>query len=122
MSPSASVRPVSVVVSALSSAALAGLFAVMAVASLSSGHGQFSAQVAAMLLVWAVIVAVAAWGLWGLRGWARGVVVGTGLLHTAAFGQFALNQPLAWLGALVGLVAVVGAVWPSTTQALRLDR
>lgn len=111
-------RPLGLLASAASTVGVAVFFAVMAALSLASGHGSFSSGVSVALLLWAVLVGAAGVLFWRRVGWVRGGVVAAGLLHVLAFGQFALASPPAILGALAGLVAVVGAVLPSTRDAL----
>lgn len=115
-------RPAGLVAASLATGALAAFTTVMAVLSLTSGHGWLSRGVALMLLLWGAGVAAAAWGFWRGSAWSRGPLVAVGLLHLAAYGQFALNQPLALVGAVLALTAVVGALLPTTTRALRLGR
>jgi hypothetical protein len=119
---SQNLRPLGLVVASVTTAALAAFTVLMAVLSLTSGHGWLSGGVALMLLLWGAGVGAAAWGLWRGSAWARGPVVAIGLLHLTAYGQFSLNQPLALVGAALALVAVIGAVLPATTRALRLSR
>lgn len=99
-----------------------GLFAVfflvMMVLSLLGGNGIFSGHIAVGLAAWAVVNAGAAIMMARRAWWSRGPVVALGLLHVLAFGQSALVTPWALLGAVVGAVAVVGAAWPSTREAL----
>ncbi len=120
--PIPSRRPPLMLAATVATLGLALAFVVMGVLSLTSGHGQFSSQVALMLLVWAGLVAVAGVGMWLRQGWSRGAVVAAGLLHTFAFGQMVPNAPVAVVGALAGLVAVVGGGAPSTRLALSGDR
>lgn len=114
--------PASLLVAVVATWGLAVFFVAMAVLSLTSGHGIFSSGVAVALLVWALLIAVAAWFLLRRAVWSRGPVVAAGLLHVAAFGQFALTEPWTIVGAVAGLAAVVGAAWPSTRLALRRAR
>lgn len=107
--------------SAASTVLLALSFVALAALSLTSGHGQFSGQVAGMLLAWGALVGVSGWGLWSLRQWSRGAVVAAGLLHLFAFGQMVPTAPWAGLGAALALVGVVGAALPSTRAALRQE-
>lgn len=118
---SAQTRPASLTIAALATGAMAVFFFVWAVLSLSAGHGTFSVGIALALLGWGVLIGAAAGQLYRRSAWARGPVVAAGLLHLAAFGQFALNQPWALLGAAAALVATVAAVWPSTRLALTPD-
>lgn len=120
--PTYSRRPRWLLAAAASTVALAGVFVVLAVLSLTSGHGLFSGQVAGMLLAWGVLVGAAGWGLAALKPWSRGAVVAAGLLHVFAFGQMALTAPVAAAGAGLALVAVVGGVLPSTRHALSRGR
>lgn len=122
MSTSIHSRPAWLVAAAASTLALAAAFVVMAAMSLTSGHGQFSGQVALMLLVWGGLVGFAGWGMWDLRSWSRGAVVAAGLLHAFAFGQMVPTAPFAAAGALLAAVAVVGGVLPGTRQALTRGR
>ena len=109
-------RAPGLVAAGVASLALTAFFVVLAMLSLSSGHGAFSGGVALALMLWGVLVGAGSVLL--LRGarWARGPVIAAGLLHAFAFGQFALNNaPLAWLGAAAGVAAVVGLVLPAST-------
>ena len=121
LSPQLSRRPPWVLAAAASTVLLALSFVVMAALSLTSGHGQFSGQVGAMLLAWGALVGFAGWGLWSLRPWSRGAVVASGLVHVFAFGQMVPTAPWAALGAALALVGVVGAVLPTTRAALRQE-
>lgn len=105
-------------VSAAATVGLAAFFVVMAGLSWAAGHGVFSGGIGVALVLWALIVGAAGVWLWRGSGWARGPVVFAGLLHAFAFGQFVPTAPWAALGALAGLVAAVGAVLPSTREAL----
>lgn len=107
-------RPAGVLAAVAASLALAVFFVVMAVLSLSSGHGSLSGGVTFALVLWAVLVGASAVMLWRRAGWSRGPVIAAGLLHVLAFGQFTLSAPAAVLGALAGVIAVAGAVLPST--------
>ena len=107
---------------AATSVALAGFFVVFGALSLSSGQGAFSGGVAVALIGWGVIVAAAGVLLWRGRGFLRGVVVTAGLLHVFAFGQMVPSNGFAVLGALAGLICVVGAVLPSSRAALSRAR
>lgn len=111
-------RPWGLVVASVATAGFAVFFVVMAGLSLAGGHGEFSGHIALGLVVWALLVGVAAVVLWRRLRWARGPVVAVGLLHLLAFGQSTLVTPWAAVGALAALLAVVGALWPSTQAAL----
>lgn len=111
-------RPAWLVAAAAATLLTAGAFVVMGVMSLGSGHGQFSSQVALMLIGWGVLVGAAGVGMWLRQAWSRGAVVAIGLLHMFAFGQMVPNAPAAAVGAAVAAVAAVGAILPSTRQAL----
>lgn len=115
-------RPAWLVAGAASTAAIATFFVVLAVLSLVSGHGQFSWQVASMLLVWALLGFVTAWGLWARQPWSRGAIVATGLLHLFAFGQMIPTAPVAAVGAALAVVSVVAGALPSTREELRRGR
>ena len=104
----------------VSSLAMAVFFVVMALLSMMAGHGEVSWHVAVGLLAWAMVVAAAALAMARRYWWSRGPVVATGVLHLAAFLQSTPLQPWALLGAAVALVTVVGAVLPSTREALRI--
>lgn len=112
-------RSVGLVVAAVSTMLLAVTFVALAVLSLASGHGQFSWQVALMLLLWGVLVGAIGWGLWTRQAWSRGAAVATGLLHVLAFGQLALTAPAATLGSALGLATLVSVLLPGTTAELR---
>lgn len=119
MPRSATSRPLPLVWAIAATWGLTAFFVVMAVLSWSASHGGFSAGVAAALLLWAILIGVAAWLLGRGIGWARGPVVAAGLLHVFAFGQFVVNgAPWALLGAAAGLVTVVGCVLPASTAWL----
>ena len=92
----------------------------MAGLSLTGGHGEFSWHVAIGLIVWALVVVGAALAMARRYWWSRGPIVATGVLHLAAFVQSTSVQPWAVLGVLVALMTVVGAVLPSTREALRI--
>lgn len=112
-----------VLLASVASVGLAVFFVIMAALSLSAGHGEFSGLVGVALVLWGLIVG--AFGYLFARGrrWARGPVVAAGLLHVFAFGQFAWEgAPQALLGALAGLVAVLGGVWPSTNAWINAPR
>ena len=102
------------------SLSLASFFLVMAGLSLTGGHGEFSWHVAIGLIVWALVVVGAALAMARRYWWSRGPIVATGVLHLAAFVQSTSVQPWAVLGVLVALMTVVGAVLPSTREALRI--
>lgn len=122
MRESTSTRSPWLIAVALTSVALAAFFIVIAVLSLSSGQGTFSGGVAVALIGWAVIVSAAGVALWRGRGHLRGVVVTAGLLHVFAFGQMVPHSPWATLGALGGLICVVGPLLPSSRSALSRAR
>lgn len=122
MTPSSYSRPPWLIASAAATLVLAAAFVVLALLSLTSGHGQFSGQVAAMLLAWGLLVGAAGWALWRLLAWARGAVVAAGLLHLFSLGQMIPTAPWAAAGALLAAVAVVGAVLPGTRRALSRER
>ena len=122
MSPSIHSRPAPLLAAAAATGLLAVAFTGLALLSLGSGHGQFSGQVAAMLLVWGALVGAAGWGLWALQPWSRGAVVAAGLLHAFALGQMVPTAPFAAVGAVLAVVAVVGGVVPSTRTALSRGR
>lgn len=92
-------------------------FAGMAVLALASGHGEFSGHIGVGLAVWGALVM--ALGVFALRRapWIRGPLLAVGLLHLLAFGQSALVQPWALLGAAAALAAVLGALWSSVRRA-----
>ena len=114
MPPTAASRPAGVVASVAATLVLAVFFVVMAVLSLTAGHGSLSGGVSFALVLWALLVAASAVLLWRRARFARGPAVAAGLLHVFAFGQLALSAPPAALGALLGVIAVVGAALPST--------
>lgn len=107
-------------VAVASSFAMAAFFVVMAVLSVMAGHGEISWHVAVGLLVWAAVVVGVALAMARRYWWSRGPVVATGVLHVAAFIQSAPLQPWTLVGAAVALGTVVGAVLPSTREALRI--
>lgn len=115
----ADARPPSVLLAAV----LTGLFAlgmaVMGVLSVASDPNLITLGIGLVLGAWAAVLAAAARGMFLGRRWSRGPVVAAGLLHLASFGGFVPSQPLALIPAALGGAAVVAAVWPSTTAALR---
>lgn len=111
-------RPVSLIVAVVATGGFAVFFLVMAVLALTGGNGTFSNHIALGLLAWGVVNAGAAVALARRAWWSRGPVVALGLLHILAFGQSTLVSPAAALGLAAAVAAVVGAVWPTTRQAL----
>ena len=107
---------------AATSVALAGFFVVLGALSLSSGQGGLSSGVAVALIGWGLIVAASGVLLWRGAGSVRGVVVTAGLLHVFSFGQMVPSNGYAVLGALAGLVCVVGPVLPSSRAAVSRAR
>lgn len=101
--------------------ALGVFFLVMAGLALFGGNGIFSGHVAIGLIAWGAVNVVAAVALARRTWWSRGPVVAFGLLHVLAFGQSMTVAPLAVIGVLVAVVAVAGAIWPSTRAALGKD-
>lgn len=112
-------RPWGLTLAVVSTALFAVFFLIMTVLSLTGGNGIFSGHIALGLAAWAAVNAGAAIALARRAWWSRGPVVALGLLHVLAFGQSALVTPWALMGAVVGVVAVVGAVGPTTRAALR---
>nr|NLI49231.1 hypothetical protein [Propionibacterium sp.] len=110
----------------LLAAGLTGLFAagmvVMGVLSVASHPNPITFGIGAVLWLWAAVLAWAARGMALGRRWSRGPVVAAGLLHLASFANFVPSQPLAALPAALAAVTVAGALWPSTTAALRFGR
>lgn len=111
-------RAPGLVAAGAASLALTAFFVVLAMLSLSSGHGAFSGGVAAALLIWAAVVGTAGVLLWRGHGFVRGVVVAAGLLHVFAFGQMISTNAWALLGAAAGLICVVCPVLPASRAAL----
>lgn len=111
-------RPLGLKAAVVATAGFSVFFAVMAVLSLLGGHGAFSGHIALGLIVWAVVNAAAAVALARRTWWSRGPVVALGLLHVLAFGQSMVTAPWAAVGVVAGVVAVLGAAWPSTREAL----
>lgn len=107
---------VAVAGAALAAAALLAL----AVASLASGHGQFSGGVALFLAGYAVVMGVAAWGLWRLSVLGRGPVVALSLINVIAGYTFTGSAPWVWLFVAVSAATVVAGSLPATSRALHL--
>ena len=107
----------------LVAAGLTALFAlgmlVMGALSVASHPNPVTAGIGAVLWLWAGVLTWAARGMALGRRWSRGPVVAAGLLHLASFANFVPNQPLALIPAAVAAATVAGALWPSTTAALR---
>ncbi len=113
-------RPASVVV-AVAGAALVGLaLIVLAIASLASGHGQFSGGVGLFLAAYGLGLCAAAWGLWQLNLFGRGPVVALSLLNVVAGFTFTAAAPWVWVFVVVSAVTVVAGALPSTSRALHL--
>lgn len=110
--------PASLIAAVVATAALAGFFVVMALLALAGGNGAFSGHIALGLAVWSILNAAAAVVLARRAWWARGPVVALGLLHVLAFGQSMTATVWALLGLVTALIAVVGAVLPTTRDAL----
>ncbi len=96
---------------AAAASVLSGLgFVALAVPSVASGHGSFSAQIAAMLAAYGLLLAVAGVLLWrGLHA-ARGAVIALALLNAFVAAQY-LGQPLAWALLVVSVATVASGVW-----------
>ena len=118
MSTSPTRGPASLVAAAALTIAGALVPAVVGVLSLASGHGSFSAGIAVALFLWAALVGGVGVALLRRRAWARGPAVAANLLHAFSYGEFALTEPVAVLGSVAALVAVVCAVLPATRAAL----
>lgn len=95
---------------------------VVAGLSLTSGHGGFSVGIAVALLLWAVLVAGVGLAFGRARSWARGPLVAANLVHVFSYGEFALTEPVAIVGSLAALGAVVCALLPATRAALTAGR
>jgi len=63
----------------LSALVIAGV----AVGSVAGGHGRFALGVAAMLVVYAVLLGLIGWAAHRARSWADGLLIGSALLHIA---------------------------------------
>ncbi len=97
---------------------VAALLVGLAVASLASGHGQFSGGVGAVLLGYGLAVGASAWALWRRSRFARGPVLSAGLLNVAVAASYVADTPIAWLVLVIAVVTVVGVSLPSTSRAL----
>ncbi|MFZ0531057.1 MAG: hypothetical protein WAL91_11050, partial [Propionicimonas sp.] len=115
-------RPLGLVVAVAGSGVVGLALIGLAVASLASGHGDFSGGVGVALLVYGALILAAAWALWRGSVLGRGPVVATGLLNLIAAISFTATAPWAWAVAIVSAATVVGAALPSTSRALRLSR
>ncbi len=115
-------RPTAVVVASAGAALVGTALVVLGVASLSSGHGQFSWGVALFLVGYGVGMVAAAWGLWRLSVLGRGPVVALSLLNVAAGFGLAEFAAWVWLFVVVSAVTVVAAALPATSRALHLRR
>lgn len=114
-------RPAGLVVAAALTALFAAGMLGMGVLSVTSHPNGLTVGIGLVLLLWAAVLGLAAWGFARGRRWARGPVVAGGLLHLASFANFVPSQPLAVIPAALALVTVWAAVLPSTTAALRFD-
>ena len=117
-SRAASGGPWGLTVSVAATGAFGVFFLVMAVLALFGGNGIFSGHVAIGLIAWGAVNVAAAVALARRAWWSRGPVVAFGLLHVLAFGQSMTVAPLAVVGVVGAVAAVVGAIWPSTRAAL----
>ena len=108
-----STRPLGLTVAVATTIAFAAFFLIMAVLSLSAGHGTFSGGVAIALILWGALVGTCGVALWRGARWARGPVVAAALLHVFSFAQFAMDgSPVALVGAIAALAIVVGVLHP----------
>lgn len=115
-------RPIAVVVAAAGAALVGVALVVLGVASLVSGHGEFSGGVAFLLIGYGVGMMVAAGGLWRLSLFGRGPVLALSLLNAAAGLSVAGSAPWVWVFVVVSAVTVVAAALPATSAALHLRR
>jgi len=106
-------RPLGLTIAAAATIAFGAFFLVMAVLSLASGHGTFSAGPAIALVLWGGLVGFCGVALWRGARWSRGPVVAAALLHVFAFAEFAMNgAPVALIGSVVALASLVGVLHP----------
>lgn len=108
---------------AVAVAALAGYVGWEAVTTKSAST---STAVATLVLtaVFAIVLGLLSYSLWGLRGWARGPAIVLELL-LVPIGYTMVSGGLRWVGVPVMVIGVFGAgllLAPSTRAALGLDR
>jgi hypothetical protein len=109
------------VVVAVAGAVLVGVaLVVLAIASLTSGHGQFSGGVGLFLAGYGLALCAAAWGLWRLSLFGRGPVVALSLLNVVAGFTFTAAAPWVWVFVVVSAVTVIAGAMPATSRALHL--
>jgi hypothetical protein len=116
----APVRPLPLSTAALLVWLVGAVVAALGVGTVAQLHGRFSAGVGVMLLVYAAVLAWVGWSAWTLRFYARGMLVGTGLLHLfLAVSSMAAGNVAIWTAvSVVSVVTVVAAMLPSTSAAL----
>ena len=84
MSEAALERPVGLLIAAAGSGIVGLAILGLAVASLASGHGEFSGAVGIALVVYALIILAATWALWQRSLLGRGPVAATALMKSTA--------------------------------------
>lgn len=109
-------RPAWVLVAGLATWLSALAVGAVGVASIAVGHGAFAAGVGAMLLIYAVLVAVVGWLVVRGVSWADGLLVASGILHLVIVISLVSSGGPAWIlvFAAVAVLAVVAAMMPAS--------
>lgn len=102
----------------LGSAALGLVVIAVAIASLASGHGQFSGAIGIWLLLYGLVGVASAVALWRRSLLGRGPALVEAALNLIVGFTMAPAAPAAWLVVALAAVTVVATVLPSTTAAL----
>ncbi|WCC80940.1 hypothetical protein O6R08_05715 [Cutibacterium equinum] len=113
--------PTSVVVAVVATWISAVTLAVVAVAVMVSGRNVFGAGVGAMLVIYAVLVALVGWLAIKGRSSAQGLMVASGLLHVIVLVSLQRSGGPAWFWAMVVIPAtvVVASLLPRSRAWLR---
>ncbi len=113
-------RPWSLTVAAALVWAVAAVVAILGLGSIAQLHGRFSAGVGVMLLAYAGLLGWVGLTAWRRRFYARGMLVGTGLLHLLlAVSSMSAGNVVVWLLVAAASAVTVGcAMLPATSAAL----
>ncbi|MDO4412049.1 hypothetical protein [Cutibacterium sp.] len=113
--------PASIVVGAVATWGSTVALLSVAIAVMVSGHSIFSAGVAAMLVIYAILVALVGWLAIKGRSSAQGLMVASGLLHVIVLVSLQRSGGPAWFWvlAVIPAAAVVAALLPQSRAWLR---
>ncbi len=118
------VRPWTLTLAAILVWAVAASVAVIGLGTLGQLHGRFSAGVGVMLLAYAALLGWVGFSAWRCRFYARGMLVGTGLLHLfLSLSSMPAGNVAVWSLVAVASAATVGcAMLPITARTLDRPR